>query len=117
MQANTRAITAASITRELLALGEINHSGIEHSVVFHALSPAAQAQIRQAGTEAEKLEIACVAGDASQAVARIYNVVVTAPAARRAAGVFLPTFEHLGSTFLKGTITEEERAARRVQPK
>ena len=95
--------TPSSITRELLALPEVNFTGISSSIVVRHLSAHTQQQIRLATTDEEKLAIAAAAGDQHEAIQEIYRDLISGPAARRAAGVKFPTFENVEGTFLAGT--------------
>lgn len=99
-------ITPPSITRELLALPEVNFAGISSSIVVRHLSVHTQQQIRHANTDEEKLAIAAVAGDQHETIQEIYHDLVAGPAARRAAGVKFPTFESVDHTFLAVRATD-----------
>jgi hypothetical protein len=94
--------TSTSITRELLALPEVNFAGISNSLVVRILPAEVQAQIRAAATDEKKTEIAAAVADHLPSIQEMHHDLITAPAARRAAGVKFPTFESLDHTFLAG---------------
>lgn len=94
--------TPTSITRELLALPEVNFAGISNTLVVRLLPADVQAQIRAASSDEEKIAIASAAADGLSSVQEMYHDLIAAPAARRAAGIKFPTFESVDHTFLAG---------------
>lgn len=103
VMSNTITHPTESITRELLALPEINFAGIANSLVVRILPPEIQARIRAAETDELKIEIAAAAGDQHPTIIEMHHDMIVAPAQRRAAGVKFPTFERVDGTFLAGT--------------
>ena len=79
------------ITKILLSNSEINHSGVEHSIVFVALSEQQRQQIANMASEPEKFTLACQFGDKSESVKKIYRDVVEEPARRAKEGHPFPS--------------------------
>ena len=94
--------TPTSITRELLALPEVNFAGIANTLVVRILPADVQAQIRAAATDEQKIAIAAAAADGLQSIQEMHRDLVAGPAARRAAGIKFPTFASVDHTFLAG---------------
>ena len=91
-----------SITRELLALPEVNFAGIANSLVVRLLPADVQARIRASATTEDQIALAAVFGDSTPAIQVMHHDLIAAPNARRAAGIKFPTFETVNGTFLAG---------------
>ena len=98
-----------SMTKQLLAHPEINHSGVEHSIVFAALSEEQRRQIVKAATEGEKLALSCEWGDQSDLIGKIYRELIEAPAQRVAQSYPYPHFSQIEKTFFMLFLTDEQR--------
>ena len=101
--------STTSITRELLALPEVNFAGISNSLVVRMLPADVQAQIRAASTDELKSAIAAAAADHLPVIQEMHRDLVAAPAARRAADIEFPSFENVDGTFLVGTRGYKQR--------
>lgn len=72
-----------SRVRALLAIPSIGAEGITHSIVFPQLPTHAQAAIRQAATEQQKIAIAATAGDDLPVIAEMFQHYAVAPMQRK----------------------------------
>ena len=100
-----------SITRQLLSIPEIYRSGfgIEHSVVFAALTEQQQQIIAKTANEEEKFALACEFGDQSEAVHHMYRVEIEEPAIRSKNGIPFPKCSKIEESFYFRCLDEETR--------
>ena len=98
-----------SMTKQLLANPEINHSGVEHSIVFAALSEEQRRQIAKAATEGEKLALSCEWGEQSELIGEIYRELIEAPAQRVAQSYPYPHFGQIENSFYMLFLSDEQR--------
>ena len=109
MPANTTTQSGQSLTRDLLALPDINSRGVVHTVVFAALPHAAQQAIKASENEDERAALTCEAGDREPLIRQMHHDLVEMPAKRRAQGLVFPTIDNLADSFLRTMVKDEDR--------
>lgn len=93
-----------SITRELLALPEVNFAGISNALVLRLLPVDIQKQVRAATTVEDQIALAASFGDSDPLIQEMHHDLVVAPEARRKAGIRFAAFETVGQNCIEPAV-------------
>ena len=99
----------SSPIRTLLAMPAIGLAGVERSIIFPLLPASAQAKVRAAVTEQEKVCQATEAGDRLPVIEEAYAHFVVNPELRRQAGLAFPSLGNLDDFPLPGVLRAGDR--------